>query len=99
MATSIVLLTYDLFEDGDASRQIIAIHHEWRKQAERVIPRCQCEKPFVPSPLDDLVGRLDDIEPPDEPGPADCPHLSGTAGNSIELFPEPRPIFTDGAEE
>jgi len=87
MATPILLLTYDLLKDGDASSEIIAIHYEWRKKAKSVIPCCQHEKTFVPSALDDVVGRLDDIEPPDEAGSTNCPHFSGTASDSIELFP------------
>lgn len=35
------LLAYDLFEDGDASGQIVPIDYEWRKDAQCVFPRGQ----------------------------------------------------------
>jgi hypothetical protein len=99
LATPVVLLTYDLFEDSNASCQIIAIHYEWRKDAKRMFSGAQGEQPFVPSTLDDFVGGLHDIQPPDEAGSTDRPHFPGAASEGTQLLAEPRAVFADGAQQ
>src|SRR5258705_5608373 len=89
------LLTYDLLQNGNASGQIRPIHHEWWQQAKGMLSRGQHQKPFLPSALDDVVGRIQDIESPDEPGSANRPHLSRPTCDAIEPLSEPRTVFAD----
>ena len=88
---------YDSRGGDDLARSSHALRVE--EDGGECDPRSQNEKTFVPSALDDVVGRLDDIEPPDEARSTNCPHFSGTASDSIKLLPQPCPIFADGAQE
>ena len=49
------LMSDDSLEDLHAPRQIVPIHYEWRKYAERVLAGCKREQTFVPPALHDLV--------------------------------------------
>src|SRR5881394_3359689 len=79
------LLPNDLLEDGDASHQIVATHYERRQQTKCVLPGGEYEDALIPTPPHDLIGRLHNIEPPDETGAANRSHFSGPVGHCGEL--------------
>src|SRR6266446_8553451 len=63
-----LLIADDALEDMHATHQIIPIHYERRKNAERVLPSSEREQTFVPTALYDFVRRFDYIETPDVAG-------------------------------
>src|SRR2546430_8342939 len=75
------LLSDDLLEYGHASHQIVPTDDEWREKTKGVIAGSEHEKPLIPAALNDFVGRLDDIETPNETGTANRPHFPGAIGH------------------
>src|SRR2546422_7120865 len=93
------LLTDNFFEDVDAALQIVLPHYERGKDAQCVFAGGEREQTFVPSALDDLIGRLNHIESPDVARAANCPNFSGAPRDYIELSAKPHSVFTNRFEQ
>src|ERR1700704_55629 len=64
-----------------------------------MVARRQRKNALVPPSLDDVPGRFQNVQPPDEAGSAYRPPLSRTTCNSLELFSQPRSVFTNRFEQ
>src|ERR1700730_10095426 len=93
------LMADDALEDVHATHQIVPIHYERRKNAERVLSSRERQQTLVPATLHDFVRRFDHVETPDVAGSTNSSHFSRASRDRIELFPEPCSIFTNGAEQ
>src|SRR6266849_5367555 len=93
------LMADDALENVHAAHQVIPVHYEGRKNAERVISSREREQTFVPTAVDDFIRRFDHVETPDVAGSTNGSHFSRASRDCVELITEPCSVFTNGPEQ
>ncbi len=50
------LLTDNLFQNRNATRQVVSVHYKRRQKPQRVLSRSQSQQTLIPAALDNIIG-------------------------------------------